>query len=105
MQPEEQAGRLLRAEEVGAGQKAPSSKGTEHTVGHREKLRQKTGDTWTGRSSDGYRNNYSERGNAGNEKRGSMKEPVTRGRKGLPGPEAERVEGCLLYTSPSPRDS
>ena len=77
VQLEEQAGGILRAERAVARQKVPSRKGPEHAVGHRDELRQKAGDTCTGRSSDGYRNNYSERGNAGNEKRGRMKEPVT----------------------------
>ena len=53
-------------EEV-AGQEVHSSRGMEHAVGHREKLKQKTGDSWTGRSSDGYRNNFSGRRNDENE--------------------------------------
>ena len=69
---------------VATGQVAHSSRGPEHVVGHQEKCRPKTEGTWTGRSSDGFRNNFSGRRIDGNTGRDRSKDPGTRGKKGTP---------------------
>lgn len=83
----ESEGRSSRKDTRGGRSRSRTYSSQQQKVGARVNplgnLRQKTGDGWTGRSSDGSKNNCSAIGNAGSKREGMIKRAVARGRKGV----------------------
>lgn len=94
VQREDRARNTLGVEVTKADETVSSSEGPEYAGGRLGNSRQKTGDTWTGESSDESGNNCSAKKNAGKKKKGRMRKAVTRKRKGSFGQKAERMKGA-----------